>query len=61
MFYIHPYEIGSVCPVVPNLSPERRFRHYFGRTKTRSRVERLFQNHRFGRAIDVLSSLGVLD
>jgi len=61
MFYIHPFELGSVCPLVPNLSRPRRFRHYVGRVKTRSRFDYLFQHHRFGRATDVLKSQGFLD
>jgi polysaccharide deacetylase family protein (PEP-CTERM system associated) len=61
MFYIHPYELGSVCPLVPNLSRSRRFRHYVSRVKTRRRFDCLFQRHRFGRAADVLRAEGFLD
>ena len=61
MFYIHPYELGSVCPQVPNLSWFRRFRHYVNRAATRRRFACLFQRHRFGRVADVLRSQGFLD
>jgi polysaccharide deacetylase family protein (PEP-CTERM system associated) len=60
MFYIHPYELGSVCPLVPGLSWSRRFRHYVSRTKTKRRFEVLFQTHSFGRVDDVLRSHGFL-
>lgn len=60
MFYIHPYELGNVCPLVPHLSWSRRFRHYVNRRKTKSRFEELFRAHRFGRAVDVLRARGFL-
>src|SRR5262249_50713288 len=60
MFYIHPYELGSICPLVPQASWSRRFRHYVNRTRTKSRFENLFRNHRFGRIVDVLRSRGIL-
>lgn len=61
MFYIHPYELGSVCPLVPNLSRSRKFRHYVGLAKTRGRFARLFQCHRFSPIADVLRSQGFLE
>ena len=61
MFYIHPYELGSVCPELPGLSFKRRFRHYMGRTKTRSRFGRLFEDFRFGRVDEVLRISGLLN
>jgi polysaccharide deacetylase family protein (PEP-CTERM system associated) len=60
MFYIHPYELGSVCPQLPNLSRSRRFRHYVSRTKTKARFDRLFREFQFGRVADVLRSHGFL-
>jgi polysaccharide deacetylase family protein (PEP-CTERM system associated) len=61
MFYIHPYELGSTCPRVPGLSFRRRFRHYVGRTKTRSRFGKLFGDFRFGRVDEVLRAGGFLN
>lgn len=60
MFYIHPYELGSVCPMIPGLSRSRKFRHYVGRLKTGKRFDKLFRAHSFGRVEDVLRSLGFL-
>ena len=60
MFYIHPYELGSVCPMLPNLTRSRRFRHYVGRTRTRARFDFLFRHSRFGRVEDVLRSRGFI-
>jgi len=60
MFYIHPYELGSVCPEIPNLSRWRRFRHYVNRTRTKARFDKLLRHHRFGRVDEVLRSRGFL-
>ena len=60
IFYIHPYELGSVCPMVPGLPRSRRFRHYVNRSKTKDRLDRLFRDHSFGRVEDVLRSGGFL-
>jgi polysaccharide deacetylase family protein (PEP-CTERM system associated) len=60
MFYIHPYELGSVCPEIPDLSRWRRFRHYVNRTRTMPRFDILFRRHQFGRVEDVLRSRGFL-
>jgi len=60
MFYIHPYELGKVCPQIPGLSRGRRFRHYVGRTKTKARFSKLFQDHCFGRVDEVLRAHGFL-
>ena len=61
MFYIHPYELGSVCPRLPNLSWSRNFRHYVSRAKTKGRFERLFRTRRFDRVDNVLRARGFLD
>jgi polysaccharide deacetylase family protein (PEP-CTERM system associated) len=60
MFYIHPYELGSVCPEIPNLSRGRRFRHYVNRTRTKARFDKLFRDHCFGRVDEVLRRRGFL-
>jgi len=60
MFYIHPYELGTICPLVSNLSWPRRLRHYVNRGKTKKRFCKLFVDHQFGRVEDVLQSRGFL-
>ncbi len=60
MFYIHPYELGSVCPAIPDLSRGRRFRHYVNRTRTKARFNKLFRDHCFGRVNEVLHRRGFL-
>ena len=60
MFYIHPYELGAICPLVSNLSWSRRFRHYVNRSRTKERFRKLFADHQFGRVEDVLQSRGFL-
>lgn len=60
MFYIHPYEVGPVIPRVTELSPYRRFRHYWGCTSGTRRMRHLLERFRFGPARDVLRSGGWL-
>lgn len=58
MTYTHPYELGSHRPRLPGLSAARRFRHYVNIDRSRRRFDALMRRHRFGRAIDILASLG---
>lgn len=60
MFYIHPYELGNICPGVPGLSRSRTFRHYVNRKRTKARFDKLFRRHRFGRVDEVLRDRGFL-
>jgi polysaccharide deacetylase family protein (PEP-CTERM system associated) len=59
MTYTHPYELGPARPRVPGLSAAQHFRHYVNVDASRSRFGRLFREFRFGRAVDVLASLGL--
>jgi polysaccharide deacetylase family protein (PEP-CTERM system associated) len=54
MLYLHPYEIGPVIPRVSSLSPFRRFRHYYGWSRGKEKLERLFRSFQFAPAIEVL-------
>ena len=60
MFYIHPFEIGSVCPEPPGLSLFWKFRYYVGRKKTKQRFASLFADFSFGRVDKVLQLQGFL-
>jgi polysaccharide deacetylase family protein (PEP-CTERM system associated) len=57
--YIHPYELGSCCPMLPGLSFCRKFRHYVNRTKTRKRFKRLIAEFAFGRMDDAIRAGGI--
>jgi polysaccharide deacetylase family protein (PEP-CTERM system associated) len=54
MFYIHPYEAGPVIPLVPGLSPYRKFRHYYNCKNGTRRLKHMLQSFKFGPAIEVL-------
>ncbi|MGH8005371.1 MAG: polysaccharide deacetylase family protein [Limisphaerales bacterium] len=54
MFYMHPYEIGPVIPRIAELSPLRRFRHYYNCGTGYERLKKLLGRHRFGPAVEVL-------
>jgi hypothetical protein len=61
MFYIHPYEVGPVIPHVPQMSPYRRFRHYYRARGGAPRLQRLLQRFRFAPAVEVLREMGAID
>lgn len=46
-FYMHPWEIDPGQPRVSGLGRVARFRHYNHLDQTRSRLEKLFREHRF--------------
>jgi polysaccharide deacetylase family protein (PEP-CTERM system associated) len=54
MFYIHPYEVGSVVPWIPGLSAYRKFRHYYNCKNGKSRLGKLLNSFKFAPAIEVL-------
>jgi polysaccharide deacetylase family protein (PEP-CTERM system associated) len=58
MFYIHPYEIGSVAPRLAGLTLTRRFRHYVRLEKGRQRMGKLLRTIKFTRVVDVLRERG---
>jgi polysaccharide deacetylase family protein (PEP-CTERM system associated) len=60
MLYVHPYEIGPVLPLIPNLSAYRRFRHYHNCRKGRKRIEVLVERFHFAPAFEILRGYGLL-
>ncbi len=58
MFYIHPYEVGSILPRIREISAYRRFRHYYGCGKLSERLRRLCSKFCFAPAITVLRQMG---
>jgi polysaccharide deacetylase family protein (PEP-CTERM system associated) len=61
VFYIHPYEIGSVAPRLTGLSRTRRFRHYVRLSKGAKRLPQLFQAASFESMAGVLAAMGFLN
>ena len=61
VFYIHPYEIGSVAPRLTGLSFARRFRHYVRLSKGIKRLPELLKAAPFGTMADVLAEKGFLN
>lgn len=60
MFYIHPYEVGPVIPIIPEMSAYRRFRHYHNCGGGGWRLKHLLEIFRFGPAIHILARMGHL-
>ena len=54
MSYIHPYEAGPVIPNVTELSPYRRFRHYFNCKNGARRLKKLLGAFNFVPAIEIV-------
>lgn len=61
MLYIHPYEVGPVIPKVSGMSLYRRFRHYHHCKDGAERLQPLLDSFRFGRAIDILEHLDLVN
>jgi polysaccharide deacetylase family protein (PEP-CTERM system associated) len=59
-FYAHPYEIGSVAPRLPGLTPYRRLQYYIGYKRGAQRLRRLFKAVKFGTMQEVLRERGFL-
>jgi len=60
MFYIHPYEIGPIAPRIREISPYRRFRHYYNCASGSWRLKRILRAFSFGPAIQILQAIGAL-
>ncbi len=60
MFYIHPYEAGSVIPKISELSVYRKFRHYYNCKNGNKRLKKILQATKFGPAIEVLRTANFL-
>ena len=54
MSYIHPYEAGPVIPDVTELSPYRKFRHYFNCKNGVRRLRKLLGAFNFVPAIEIV-------
>ena len=54
MLYIHPYEVGPEIPLISDLSPYRKFRHYYGCKKGKQRITKLLKSLSFATAIEIL-------
>lgn len=61
MFYIHPYEVGPVIPVISELSFYRKFRHYYNCKNGAKRLKRLLKKIKFGPAIQILKQRGLIE
>jgi polysaccharide deacetylase family protein (PEP-CTERM system associated) len=59
MFYIHPYEAGPAIPKIQELSPYRKFRHYYHCANGEVRLRKLLRKFKFGPVIEVLSNMGL--
>jgi polysaccharide deacetylase family protein (PEP-CTERM system associated) len=59
MFYIHPYEAGPAIPKIQELSPYRKFRHYYHCANGEVRLRKLLRKFKFGPAIEALSNMGL--
>jgi polysaccharide deacetylase family protein (PEP-CTERM system associated) len=59
-FYIHPYEIGTATPRLPDLSMTRRFRHYVRLTQGRKRLAQMMRDIQFTTMADVLMHSGMI-
>lgn len=61
MFYIHPYEVGPVIPMISELSFYRKFRHYYNCKNGAKRLKRLLKKIKFGPAIQILKQRGLIE
>lgn len=60
MFYMHPYEIGSVLPEIAGLSHYRKIRHYYNCGNGTSRLQNFLKDFKFDTAIGILRSMGLI-
>ncbi|MFH1615851.1 MAG: XrtA system polysaccharide deacetylase [Planctomycetota bacterium] len=54
VFYIHPYEVGPEIPLIREISPYRKFRHYYNCKNGKKRVRYLLQSFDFTSVINIL-------
>ena len=61
MFYIHPYEVGSIIPKISEISTYRKFRHYYHCKNGDLRIKKLLKAFKFGTAVEVLEQMGLIN
>ena len=61
MFYIHPYEVGPIIPMLSELSWYRKFRHYYNCNNGDGRLKEILRIFKFGPAIEVLKQRNLLE
>lgn len=54
VFYIHPWEIDPLQPVMSNISKSTKFRHYVNLNKTEHRLNKLLNDFKFDTMFNVL-------
>lgn len=54
MIYTHPYEVGTIIPIVSGLSFCRKFRHYYNCKNGNKRLKKVLKTFRFCTAIEIL-------
>ena len=59
MIYIHPYELGPIVPIVPELTYYRKFRHYYNCKNGSKRLSRILQTFKFSTAIEILKEINL--
>lgn len=60
MFYIHPYEVGPVIPMISELSWYRKFRHYHNCRNGHRRFTEILRVFRFGPAVEIIRQRSLL-
>ena len=58
IFYIHPYEVGSVIPKVEEISVYRKFRHYYNCGNRKKRIQKIVKELKFASMIEMLKEQG---
>ena len=61
MFYIHPFEVGPIIPMVSELSWYRKFRHYYNCKSGNRRLKEILRAFKFAPAIEILKQRNMLE
>ena len=61
MFYIHPYEVGPIIPMIPEVSLYRKFRHYYNCKNGSRRLKEILRIFQFCPAIEILKHRRLLE
>lgn len=57
IFYFHPWEIDPQQPRISGLDAKTRFRHYLNLCRTQGRLQRLLDDFRWARMMDLLDTM----